>query len=129
VNQVEIDCRESQDQVHEFHFSWLLILIAFVAWELSEGATFPDIDPFEPLTVKFSTLWYLNDMNKKWKSNAIFHTYYTQLNLSIHSKPRMTSNNFHRFQPLIKFSEDCHFIYITTRADENKEQIQSVSTL
>jgi len=83
VNQLEIDCRESQDQRHEFHFSWLLILIAFASWELLEGATFPDIDPFKPLAVKFNTLWYSNDINKQWKSNVIFHTYYTQLNLTI----------------------------------------------
>jgi hypothetical protein len=83
VNQLEINCREAQDQGHGFDFSWLLILIDFVAWELSEGATFPDIDPFEPLAPNFSTLWYSKDMNKKWQSNAIFHTYYTQLKLAI----------------------------------------------
>jgi hypothetical protein len=102
-----------------------LILIAFVAWELLEGETFPDIDPFEPLVAKFSTLWYSNDMNKKWKSNTVFHTYYTQLKLAIQSKPRMTPNTLHRFQPLMKFSVDHHFIYITARADEHKEQLQS----
>jgi hypothetical protein len=46
VNQLDIDCREAQDQGHEFHFRWLLILIAFIAWELLEDATFPDLDPF-----------------------------------------------------------------------------------
>jgi hypothetical protein len=34
VNQLEIDYREAQDQGHEFHFRWLLILITFVAWKL-----------------------------------------------------------------------------------------------
>jgi hypothetical protein len=68
-----------QDQGYEFHFSWLLILISFIAWEMSEGATFLDIDPFEPLDAKFNTLWYSSDMNKKWKSNFVFHTYYNQL--------------------------------------------------
>jgi hypothetical protein len=43
VNQLELDCREAQDQGYEFHFSWLLILIAFIAWEMPEGATFPDL--------------------------------------------------------------------------------------
>jgi len=66
VNQLEIDCREAQDQEHEFHFSWLLILITFVAWEILEGTTFPDLDPFEPLAAKFSTLWYSKDMRKQW---------------------------------------------------------------
>jgi hypothetical protein len=56
VNQLELDFREAQDQGYEFHFSWLLILIAFIAWEMSEAVTFPDIEPFEPLDAKFSTL-------------------------------------------------------------------------
>jgi hypothetical protein len=73
VNQLEIDCREAHDQGHEFHFRWLLILIAFVAWDLPEGATFLDLDPFEPLAAKFSTLWYSNDMSKQWQSNFFFH--------------------------------------------------------
>jgi hypothetical protein len=76
VNQLELDYHEAQDQGYEFHFSWLLILITFVSWEMSEGATFPDIETFEPLSVKFTTLWYLSDMNKQWQSNAVFHTYY-----------------------------------------------------
>jgi hypothetical protein len=49
----------------------------------TEGMTFSDINLFEPLAVKFSTLWYSSDMNKQWQSNAIFHTYYNQLKISI----------------------------------------------
>jgi hypothetical protein len=97
VNQLEIDCREAQDQGHEFHFSWLLILITFVAWELLEGATFPDLDPFEPLAAKFSTLWYSTDMSKQWQSNAIFHRYYNQLKEAIGGEPRITPNTLQRF--------------------------------
>jgi hypothetical protein len=125
VNQLELDCREAQDQGYEFHFSWLLILITFIAWEMPEGATFPDIEPFEPLAAKFSTLWYSSDMNKQWKSNVIFHTYYNQLKTTIQSEPRITPNTLHRFRPLMKFSADRHFIYITAHADEHKQQLQS----
>jgi hypothetical protein len=66
VNQLELNCREAQDQGYEFHFSWLLIMIAFIFWEMPEGVTFLDIEPFEPLAAKFSILWYSSDMNKKW---------------------------------------------------------------
>jgi hypothetical protein len=66
VNQLENDCREVKDKEYEFLFRWLLILIAFITWEMSEGATFPDIQPFEPLDAKFISLWYSSDMNKKW---------------------------------------------------------------
>jgi hypothetical protein len=83
VNQLELDFMEVEDQGYEFHFSWLLILIYFIAWEMSEGETFLDIEPFEPLAMKFSTLWYSSDMNKKWKSNVVFHTYFIHLKLDI----------------------------------------------
>jgi hypothetical protein len=56
VNQLEEDCREAQDQGYEFYFSWQLILITFIAWEMPEGATFPEIEPSEPLAVNFTTL-------------------------------------------------------------------------
>ena len=37
----------------------------------------------------------------------------------------MTSNTLHRFRPLMKFNANRHFIYITVRTDEHKQQIQS----
>jgi hypothetical protein len=55
-----------QDQGYEFHFSWLLILITFIAWEMPEDVVFPETLLFEPLATKFSTLWYMTYMNKKW---------------------------------------------------------------
>jgi hypothetical protein len=122
---LELDCRETQDQGYESHFSWLLSLISFIAWEMPEGATFLNIDPFEPLVMKFSTLWYSNDMNKQWHSNVVFHTYYNQLKVAIQSEPRMTSNTLHRFRPLMKFSAECYFIYIIAHTDGNKQQLQS----
>jgi hypothetical protein len=64
VNQLELDFCKAQDQGYEFHFSWLLILIKFTSWEMLEGATFLDIDPFEPLPMKFTMLWYSSDMGK-----------------------------------------------------------------
>jgi hypothetical protein len=76
VNELEKDCCEAQDLGYEFYYSWLIILIEFVAWKMPEGASFPNIEPTEPLTVHFSTLWYTNGMTKKWKSNAVFHGYY-----------------------------------------------------
>jgi hypothetical protein len=31
---------------------------------MPEGATFPDIELFKPIDVKFTTLWYSSDMKK-----------------------------------------------------------------
>jgi hypothetical protein len=89
---------------------------------MPKGATFLDVDPFEPLAVKFSTLWYFSNMNKQWQSNSAFHTYYNQLKIAIQATPRITPNTLHRFRPLMKFSMDRHFIYITPRTDEHHQQ-------
>jgi hypothetical protein len=32
---------------------------------MPEGETFPDIELFEPLVVKFTMLWYSSDMGKQ----------------------------------------------------------------
>jgi hypothetical protein len=92
---------------------------------MPKGATFSEIKPFEPLVVKFSTLWYLSDMNKQWKSNSVFHTYYNQLKIAIYSTPYITLNTLYRFRPLMNFSTNRYFIYMTARADEHKQQLQS----
>jgi hypothetical protein len=59
---------------------------------MPEGATFPDIEPFEPLAAKFTTLWYSSDMGKQWKSNTVFHTFDLQLKRAIEDEPCTTPN-------------------------------------
>jgi hypothetical protein len=125
VNQLDQDCYETQDQGYEFHFSWLLILIAFIDWEMLEGATFLELEPYEPLAAKFTSLSNSSDMGKKWQSNAVFHTYYLQLKRDIKVSPRIIPNTLHRFRPFVKFHTDRHFIYITACKDKQKEVLQS----
>jgi hypothetical protein len=76
INELEKDFREARDLGYKFHYSFMIILIAFVARKMLEGATFSDIEPSEPSTARFSTLWYTNDMTKQWQSNAVFHACY-----------------------------------------------------
>jgi hypothetical protein len=124
VNQLDQYCREAQDHGYEFIFSWLLILITFISWEMSEGATFPELEAYEPLAMKFTSLWYSSDMGKQWKSNVVFNTYYLQLKRDIEVVPRITLNTLHRFRPFVKFHADRHFIYITEHGDEHKEVLK-----
>jgi hypothetical protein len=96
---------------------------------MSEGVTFPDIGPFEPIPVKFTTLWYSGDMGKQWQSNAVFHTYYIHLKRAIGVVPRMMPNTLHRFKLFMKFHTDRNFIYIITCENESKEELQSYYNL
>jgi hypothetical protein len=76
---LEKDCREAHEQGYKFHFSWLLILVAFVASEMLEGVTFLEVELSKPLSARFTTLWYSSDMVKQWQSNVVFYTYYLHL--------------------------------------------------
>jgi hypothetical protein len=96
INELEKDYRETQDFRYEFHFSWLIILIAFVTWKMPERLTFPEIEPLETLVARFSTWWYTNDMTKQWQSNYVFHAYYHQLKVSIESFLHMISHTLHQ---------------------------------
>jgi hypothetical protein len=125
VNQLEKYYCEYRDQGYEFHFSWLLIRISFIAWDMLEEKTFSEIEPSEPLVVKFTTLWYSSDMVKQWDSNVVFHTYYLQLKRAIEAFPFMMQNTLHRFRTFAKFHADRHFMYITMHRDEHKEEFQS----
>jgi hypothetical protein len=91
----------------------------------ARGSDIPEVEPSEPLAARFTTLWYTSDMVKQWQSNVVFHAYYLQLKCAIESFPRMTLNTLHTYRPLAKFHADRHFIYITARRDESKEELQS----
>jgi hypothetical protein len=92
---------------------------------MPQGATFLKIESLDPLAARFSTLWYTNDMSKQWQSNDVLHAYYRQLKVSIESFPCMTPHTLNQYRPLEIFFVDAHFIYINTRRDESKEELQS----
>jgi hypothetical protein len=90
---------------------------------MPEGVTLFEIERFEPLVMKFTTIWYSSDMGKQWQSNTVFHTYYLELRSAIESFPCMTSNTMDRFKPLMKFRIDRNFFYINARTDERREEL------
>jgi hypothetical protein len=60
---------------------------------------------------------------------VVFHIYYLQLKKAIKVVPHMTQNTLYLFRPLMKFFIDRHFICITAREDEHKEELQSYYNL
>jgi hypothetical protein len=66
VDELEKDYHEAYDQGYEFYFSWLLVLIAFISWQMLKGVSFPEVEPSKPLAVRFSTLCYTNVMSNQW---------------------------------------------------------------
>jgi hypothetical protein len=97
----------------------------FIAWEMPEGETFPELETSKTLATKFTSLWYSSDMGKQWQSRVMFHTYYLQLKRDIEVVPHIMLNTLHKFRPFVKFHADINFIYIIAHRDKHKEVIQS----
>lgn len=51
------NCREAQEHNKTFHYTWLLLSIALVAWEMPEDNQFPLVAPNLPEATKYASLW------------------------------------------------------------------------
>lgn len=54
-----------------FHYSWLLLSIVLVAWEMLEDRQFPPITSYLPEEAKFASLWATKDVERV-KESKIF---------------------------------------------------------
>jgi hypothetical protein len=65
------DCLAAQDEAnHSFHFSWLLILCAFIGWREPPHTQFPQLKAGECRGARYAHLWESNSQIKK-NINAI----------------------------------------------------------
>jgi hypothetical protein len=71
LNQFLIDCRDAQDNGTEFHYSWLLILIALVGWKEPKFSYFVDRKG-KCYAVRYETLWQAKDNKNQQENNTVF---------------------------------------------------------
>lgn len=45
-----------------FHYTWLLLSVVLVAWELPEDSQFPSVARDLPEAVKYASLWATKDV-------------------------------------------------------------------
>ena len=56
-----INCREAQEVSKSFHYTWLLLSIVLVGWELPEDSRIPSVVPDLPKVAKYASLWATKD--------------------------------------------------------------------
>jgi hypothetical protein len=72
LNQILIDCEEAQDKGTEFHYSWLLILIALSTWREENDSHFLGVTEKPCLAVRYQNLWYTTHKTCQMDSNVTF---------------------------------------------------------
>ena len=89
---LQADCLAAQDEAnHPFHFSWLLILCAFVRWNEPLHTQLPQIAGGAPKGLRYASLWETNRPAKKAINAMVFHDYYKLLMKVIQETPRLST--------------------------------------
>jgi hypothetical protein len=58
LNQFLIECEEVQDKRTKFHYTWLLILIALLAWREPNDTQFFGVKDKPCLDARYHNLWH-----------------------------------------------------------------------
>ena len=103
----------AQDQAsHPFHFSWLLILCAFVAWKEPPNSQFPQILGGTPRGVRYASLWDTSSPARKQVNAIVFYEYYLMLQNLIQQSPRISTETVDAYDNRLNFMADSHRIYL-----------------
>ena len=97
---------------HPFHFSWLLILCAFVGWKEPPNTQFPQIASGAPRGVRYASLWDNNNQAKKKVNTIVFYEYYKMLKKIIQESPRISRETVDIYDNRLNFLADSHRIYL-----------------
>ena len=69
------DCRVVQENNQPFHYSWLLVLMAFITWKEPKYTQFLSARGECP-GVRYANLWANADLERQRINNQVFYTYY-----------------------------------------------------
>ena len=103
------------EENHSFHFSCLLILIAFMGWREPPHTQFPQLTLGACRAARYSNLWESNNQIKKRNNVIVFYEYYNMLLEAIESTPRLTTEVVDLYHSKLEFTVDRHTIYLRSR--------------
>ena len=112
----------AQGQVnHPFHFSWLLILCAFVSWKEPPNTQFPQIASGAPRGVRYASLWDSNSPANKKVNMILFYEYYKMLKKIIQESPRIRRETVDIYDNQLNFLADSHRIYLRPKRTKRND--------
>ena len=97
---------------HPFHFSWLLILCAFVGWKEPPHTQFLHLQSGDPRGVCYANLWESTSPAKKKINMIVFYEYYKLLKKVIQETPQISTEIVDMYDNRLDFMADNHTIYL-----------------
>jgi hypothetical protein len=117
------DCKDAQDWGSEFHYSWLLILIALMGWQE------PTYNLFLPRTGKCGATRYTSlrstvDPKKKKLNSDMFMIYLTEIQNRVAETWRIPIETVQEFGQIANFQASRHSMWLQAKRDPAKEWLQ-----
>ena len=108
------DCLVAQDEAsHHFHFSWLIILCAFVGWkEPAPHTQFRQLVSGEIRGVRYTNLWETSNPEKKKLNAIVFYEYYALLRKVVQETPWISKEVVDTYDDWLNFMVDRQRIHI-----------------
>jgi hypothetical protein len=117
------DCKDAQDLGTEFHYSWLITLIAFMGWREPRYVTFCT-RPKPNQGKRYSLLKATTSASHKRMNGSIFEGYLRDLQEAISKMWRITPEVVARYADIATFQATRHTMWIQARKDPDKQWLQ-----
>jgi hypothetical protein len=117
------DCKDTQDWGSEFHYSWLLILIALVGWKE------PTYNMFLQRigkcgTTRYTSLRSTTDPKEKKINNDVFSLYLSEIHNHLADTWRISPETIQEFGQIENFQASHHNMWVQAKRDPTKEWLQ-----
>jgi hypothetical protein len=117
------DCKDAQDLGTEFHYSWLIVLIALIGWGEPTYSHFCDrVGKFH--ATRYTSLGNTSDPKQRSGNASTFTMYLNEMKEKIASSWRITLEVVTQYQGIAKFKATRHNMWIQACRDPKKEWLQ-----
>jgi hypothetical protein len=116
------DCQDAQDLGTEFHYSWLLILIALVGWRHPKYNIFCQrIGKCH--TTQYATLWHTSVTRERKANSSIFVTYFEEIQEKVVETWRIPPEVVEEHKDIENFQVSRHNVWIQAKKGPKEELV------
>jgi len=112
VEEFRVDCLEAQENRGHFHYSWMLILIAFIGWQKTQDSRFIEQFPDRCEATHYASLWNISKPKQQQEKNVCFIVYNINLSVGIRRMPRISEEIVAKYNHVTTFNGYMHQLFL-----------------
>lgn len=111
---------EAYEKGTHFHYIWLILIIAMLAWRDLKHSQFPMIHLDVCEAMKYALLWYTTKPMRAQDNIMFFILYHMDLHMLVSQHSRLSPTLYEKYSSVMKFKAEFHIIYIQVHMDTRK---------